>query len=98
MLYVMTMRWHDHLSGDERDGALGRRAEWKYPDGLNVIGEYWLASNDPAVVVVFETDASNVMLEIGMTWGDVFEIQISPALSSDEGLRVGPEIMSRIRG
>jgi len=48
-----------------------------------------------AVVSVFETDDPGSLLEIGLTWGDVFQLEVSPAVSAEDGLRLGPEAMAR---
>jgi Domain of unknown function (DUF3303) len=95
MLYLMTMQFQDGLTRDERDGALVRRAQWEPPSDANVIGEYWTASEDPAVVVVFEADSMGPIFEIGVTWGDVFKINVSPAMTAEDGLKIGPEILGR---
>mgnify|MGYP006263587311 CR=1 FL=1 len=52
MQYVILLDWRTEATSDERDGALIRRAEWSYPDGLNVIAESWTAGSSPAVVVI----------------------------------------------
>ena len=95
MLFVMTLKWQPGLSRDQRDGALGRRAQWDYPRGVKLVGEYWPSSESVAVVSIFETDDHSALMEIGFTWGDMFQIEITPAVSAEEGLRVGPEVMSR---
>jgi hypothetical protein len=38
--------------GTARD-RIGRRAQWQYPEGLNVVSEHWLWSNDPALPHLF---------------------------------------------
>jgi hypothetical protein len=95
MLYVMTLKWQQGLSREQRDGALMRRAGWNYPDGVKVHGEYWPSSESLAVVSVFETDESAALMELGFTWGDVFQIEITPAVTAEDGLRIGPEVMAR---
>lgn len=95
MLYVMTNSWQPGLSREERDEALMRRAGWDYPGGVQVIGEWWPASNDVAVVAVFEADSFEPIMEIGFTWGDKFLIDVKPAVSAEEGLRIGPGVLER---
>jgi Domain of unknown function (DUF3303) len=68
MLYVMTMKWQPGLSREQGDDALARRAQWEVPKGINLLGEYWLASSDIAVLVVFEADSFEPIMEIGVTW------------------------------
>jgi hypothetical protein len=35
-------------------------------------------------------------MEVQFEWNDVFDIVVTPAISADEGLRVGPEIFGRL--
>lgn len=95
MDYVLLLRWRQGLTRDQRDGALMRRAEWRYPEGIDVVAEYWPATEDPAVVVIARTEDFSSLMEIQFTWGDVFELTAFPAISAEEGLRVGPEVMAR---
>jgi hypothetical protein len=95
MDYVMLLRWKQGLTRQQRDGALMNRAGWKYPAGVDVVAEYWPSAEDPAVVSIFRTEEYGALMEIGMTWGDTFDITILPAISADDGLKIGPEVMGR---
>lgn len=95
MLYVMTMSWHPGLTRAERDAVLARRAGWAYPSGVTVLGEYWTAAEDPAIVVVFEADRYAPIMEVTLTWNDAFRIATSPAVTVEEGLELGPAILER---
>ena len=95
VLYVMTMEWQPGLTREQRDGALIRRSQWTYPDGVTVRGEYWPASEHTAVVSIFETDDYGSIMEIALTWSDVFQIDTTPAITAEDGLRVGAEAMGR---
>ena len=95
MDYVMLLRWKQGLTREQRDGALMNRAGWKYPAGAEVVAEYWPAAEDPAVVSIFRTDDYGVMMEIAFTWGELFDITILPAISAEEGLKIGPDVMGR---
>lgn len=95
MLYVATMTWQPGLSREQRDGALMRRAQWQYPQEMKVVGEYWPLSERHAVISVFETDDYGAILELELTWGDVFQIEVNPATTAEDGLKVGPEAMAR---
>jgi hypothetical protein len=95
VLYVMTLDWQPGLSREQRDGALGRRAQWQYPEGLDVLGEYWTSTESPAVVVVFRAEQFAPLMEVGLAWGDVFQITTHPAVSAEEGLTIGAAAMER---
>jgi hypothetical protein len=95
MDYVMLLRWKQGLARDQRDGALIQRAGWQYPEGVKVIAEYWPAAEDPAVVSIFRADDFGALMEIDLTWGHIFDITILPAISAEDGLKVGPEAMGR---
>jgi hypothetical protein len=95
MLHVMTLRFQPGLSADQRNGALARRAKWTYPSGTTPVAEFWPASDDLAVVSAFEADSYGPIMEIVLAWGDVFQIQCYPAVTAEEGLRIGPEALRR---
>jgi hypothetical protein len=73
-----------------------RRAGWQFPDGLKVISEYWPLSGEYQVVTVFSAESVTPLMEIEFEWDDVFDITVTPAVSADEGLRIGPEVFGRI--
>lgn len=95
MLYVMTMRWQPGLNREQRNAALARRAGWKYPSAAREVAEYWLTSEDVAVISVFEADSYAPLMEVQLIWGDMFQIECHPAVTADEGLKIGSEIMQR---
>ena len=96
MDYVGILRFRKSVSSSERDAALGRRAGWTYPKGVKVIAEYWPMAADVQVVTIFSTDDPGAVLELELEWSDVFDIDIHPALSADDGLKVGPDVMGRL--
>jgi hypothetical protein len=96
MDYVALLRFRASVPAAERDGALMRRAAWKYPDGVRVIAEYWPTSADLTVVTIFSADRFDSLLELELEWGDVFDIDIHPACSAEDGLRMGPEVFGRL--
>jgi Protein of unknown function (DUF3303) len=96
MEFVALLRFRPSVPAAERDAALLRRAGWQYPDGLKVIAEYWPMSGDYQVVTVFSADSIAPIMEIEFEWDDVFDMTVTPAVSADEGLRIGPEVFGRI--
>jgi hypothetical protein len=96
MEYVGLLRFRPQVSAEERDRALMRRAAWTYPEGIRPIAEYWPSSDQVQVVSVFAADSFAPVMELQYEWSDVFDISISPAVSAEEGLRIGPEVFGRL--
>ena len=96
MEFVALMRFRPSVPAAERDAALMRRAVWQYPDGVKLIAEYWPMSGEYQVVTVFAAETIAPIMEIEFEWNDVFDVTVSPAISADEGLRVGPEVFGRL--
>jgi hypothetical protein len=97
MDYVARLTFRSSVSGAERDAALMRRTAWKYPSGVNVIAEYWPMAADLQVVAIFSSDDVGAIWELEAEWSDVFDIDISPAVSADDGLRIGPDVFGRLQ-
>jgi hypothetical protein len=72
-----------------------RRAAWQYPDGVRMVAEYWPMSDEYQVVSVFAAETIVPIMDVVFEWNDVFDISVFPAISADEGLRVGPEVVGR---
>ncbi len=96
MDYVALLSFRSSVSSAERDGALMRRAAWQYPKGIRPIAEYWPASSAVQVVSIFSADSFEQVLELTLEWEDVFDIDVHPAASAEEGLRVGSEVFGRL--
>jgi len=95
--YVMLAGWKQGLKREQRDAALMHRAQWEYPEGIDLVAEYWPSAEDPAVVAIFRTDDYSGLMDILFTWGDTFDIRVIPAISADDGIKIGPEVMGRRR-
>jgi hypothetical protein len=78
----------------------GRRrrppAAWNYPDGIKLIAEYWPLSSAVQVVSIMSADSIEKIMELFFEWDDVFDIDVYPAVSAEEGLRIGPEVFARL--
>ena len=73
----------------KREGTT-RRFDYHYPEGMSIVGEYWLATDDPAVILV-EVDAMAPLLTALADWDDVFDITIVPAVTAEDGMRFAKE-------
>jgi Protein of unknown function (DUF3303) len=97
MDYVARLTFRSSVSGAERDAALMRRTAWDYPSGVRMIAEYWPMAGDLQVVAIFSSDDVGAIWELEAEWGDVFDIDISPAVSAEDGLRIGPDVFGRLQ-
>ena len=96
MDYVALLTPRSSTTSEQRDGALMRRASWEYPAGIKVIAEYWPSSAAVQVVSIFSADSYAAIWELVSEWNDVFDINVYPAISAAEGLKVGPEVFGRL--
>jgi hypothetical protein len=94
--YVALLTFRSAVAAADRDAALIRRAGWTYPAGVRVIAEYWPAAAGPHVVSIFSADSFDVIMEIVFQWNDVFDVEVFPAISADEGLKIGADVFSRL--
>jgi hypothetical protein len=71
-----------------------RRLQWQYPEGANVLAEYWLETKAPRVVAVMEAENMEAFGQIRMDWGDMFEIEVFPAVTAEQGMEMLRRAMS----
>ena len=74
-----------------------RRLQWTYPEGVNVLGEYWLETDAPRVVSVMEAESMAPFGQIRMHWGDLFEIEVFPAVTSQQGMEMLRQAMASVQ-
>ena len=74
----------------KREGTM-RRFDYTYPEGMQLLGEYWLATDDPCVMVVAEAESMAPLLAAVADWDEVFDITIVPAVTAEEGVRFAKE-------
>ena len=77
--------------GKARPGTLQqrivRRMAWQVPQvGAEIVGEYWLQTPDPAVILVFNADNVGQMSVVFAGFDDLFDISIYPATTAQAGL------------
>ena len=64
------------------------------PGGRRVLGEYWLETEHPRVVSVMEADGMDAFGQIRMHWNDMFEIEVFPAVTGEQGMEMARQAMS----
>ncbi|HEY5986513.1 MAG TPA: DUF3303 family protein [Streptosporangiaceae bacterium] len=96
MDYIALLNFRSSVSSADRDAALMRRAAWQYPQGIRLIAEYWPIASGVQVVSIFSADSFDKVLELALEWNDVFDIDVHPAISAAEGLKIGPTVFERL--
>ena len=79
--------------GTFQEGA-ARRLQWQYPEVVNLLAEYWLETEAPRVVSVIEAQSMDPFGQIRMDWGDMFEIEVFPAVTGEQGMEMARQAMS----
>ena len=74
--------------------GVARRMQWDYPEGVRVLGEYWLETEYPRVISIMEADSMDAFGQIRMHWNDMFEIEIFPAVTGEQGMEMAKRTMS----
>lgn len=74
----------------KREGTM-RRFDYTYPEELTIIGEYWLATGDPCVIVLVEAASMAPLMTALADWDEVFDITIVPAVTAEDGMRFAKE-------
>lgn len=94
MLYAFIGNFLDNTTEAQRDAALARRTNWKWPAGTKPVGEYWSFGNEPVIYSVFEADDTAAIWRAAADWNDVFDVRIVPVMTAEEGLKLGPEVLA----
>src|SRR5919206_3880558 len=84
--------------GNTFQEGVAKRLQWNYPEGANVIAEYWLETEAPRVVAVVETESMEPFGQIRMDWNEMFEIEVFPVVTAEQGLEMARQAMSSGQG
>ena len=90
MLFVALL---GNRAGGTFQEGVSRRLQWEYPEGVRVLGEYWLETEDPRVVAVMEAESMEPFGQIKMDWGDMFGIEVFPAVTGEQGMEMARHAM-----
>jgi hypothetical protein len=58
------------------------------------LAEFWLETESPRVVAIMEADSLAPFGEIRMVWGDLFDIEVFPAVTAEQGMEMLRQSMS----
>ena len=66
---------------------MGRRADYKFPKGIKILGEYWTSQDSPAVIQIVEANDSAPLMINTVNWIDLMTVDIFPVVEWEEGLK-----------
>ena len=89
MLFVSLLRPKKGTAQERAE----RRAQWKPPQGVHQVAEYWLQSSSVNVVYVFEADSVEQIMPIRIYWIDFYDIETFPAMTGEEGLQLAQKML-----
>lgn len=69
-----------YLARRMQGGGIGTSPTEGRFEGINILGEYWVQSNEPRVILIFEADSNGPILELVTDWDEHFDITVSPAV------------------
>ncbi len=75
--------------------VINRRAQWKYPDGIRLVAEYWPQGGEYNVITIAEADSVAPIMAALVAWQDMFQFTATPAVTAEEGLRLAQQMMKR---
>jgi hypothetical protein len=99
MTIIGLFHWKPDLSHEKVLECLGRRLTYKEPEGADMLFEYWpsgLGDNTPAVVAGYEMSDFAPIMELELFWGEYFDITMLPAVSAEDGIKLGADAMQHI--
>jgi hypothetical protein len=62
------------------------------------MSDYWLETEEPRVVAVVEAQSMDPFGQIRMDWGDLFEIEVYPAVTGEQGGEMLRQAMAEQEG
>ena len=95
MLFVSILTEKPGISAEQAQQGIPRRLEWKPPEGVKILGEYWLQEAPARVVVISEAASAAPLFLINLQWADLFDIEIMPAITAEEGLKLAAQVQQQ---
>ncbi len=90
MLFMSIWVW----KSERRDEVKKRWSEYKYPEGIKLVGE-WLDITGNRIFVLYEADDPRIMLEANDLWLDIAIVDTVPVMEAKEVAKIVAEKMER---
>jgi hypothetical protein len=69
-----------YLARRTQGGGIGKSPTEGRFEGIEIVGEYWVQSNEPRVILIFEAASNGPILELVTDWDEHFDITVSPTV------------------
>ena len=89
MLYVALCK----VKAGTMEERIARRLNFQHSEGVRVVAEVALMTEDPEVIIIFETESIAPMMSIADTWNDLYEVNIFPAINMEDALEMFKQAM-----
>ena len=91
MLFVSILTAKQNLPVEQSQEGLQRRLQWQPPAGVKIVAEYWLQGAPGRVIAISEADSLAGIFQVNLQWGDLFDIEVIPAMTAEEGLKLAAQ-------
>lgn len=91
--------WKPGITHEKVLECLAKRFQYEEPEGANMLFEYWpggVGDRTPAVVAGYEMTDLGPMMAIQLFWGEYFDISMLPAISAEDGIKMGADIIQHM--
>ena len=75
---------------EKRDELVKRRVEWRFPEGMKVIGE-WVDITGGRDFTLVEVDDPKVILAATFAWDDLAKFECVPVMEAEEVMKLIPK-------
>ncbi|MFZ7101874.1 MAG: DUF3303 domain-containing protein [Peptococcaceae bacterium] len=82
MLYVCSLS--EKNTAQKVVPEITQRPKGQYPKEVRSIAEYWLQTDNPRVISIFEADDYDNLLKIVEPWEKSYDVKITPAMTSED--------------
>lgn len=71
------------------------REEFKLPQGVKRVAEYWLQTHSPHVISIYEASDISQLMAMALPWLEILDISVFPASTIEEGQKIADQLMAR---
>ncbi len=95
MKFIALFSLRENITQAKVAEAVSRRVEFKFPEGIQLLAEYWTPASDPAVIALFEATDTTALMANSVAWLDVFEVNLLPVVDWQEGAKKLSKLLPR---